>query len=255
MNHNIVIFSIHRYMLLIKREIALAKKPFLYAIAGVIGGLSIPVLLQIFSRTGFNNFFTSQSLIISLTIMSIVWASISFAELIQSSSRQLYLSLPASTFEKLAAKWLTISIIIPIVFMIIYMMYAYGFTFFMNIISTKELAYPAYDFSQIFQAFLRIILVQSIFYAGSVWMPKYSLLKTSLAIVVFWFCFAIFALICVRIIYFDYFKGMHFVMDNVNMNFQLDALTDQTWLRVFGAILIGFYFMTLTFFKLKEKEL
>ena len=255
MSNQSIIFSSKRFMILLKREINHAKRPFLYAIGGVFGGLSIGVLVQLFSNSNLHNTINIDSLVMSVAIMGIIWSSISFSELINPASKQQYLALPASTLEKILSKWSIVSILIPIFFMVCYILYSYAFTFVINALSTKNLTYAYFPINDLVKFILSLSLAQSIFFAGSVWMPKNSILKTGAGLVAVFFVIVIFTLFAMKIVFYDVIDGWSLNSRNIDGDFDLFKTVNSIYVKSIVYLITYTFFITVSYFKLKEKEL
>lgn len=255
MSNQSIIFSSNRFIILLKREINHAKRPFLYAIGGVFGGLSIGILVQLFSNSNMHNTLNIDSLLTSVGIMGIIWSSISFSELINPASKQQYLALPASTLEKILSKWSIVSILIPIFFIICYIMYSYAFTAVINGLSVKNLPFANFPINDLVKFILSLSLAQAIFFAGSVWMPKNSILKTGAGLVAVFFVICIFSLFAMKIIFYDVIDGWSFNSRNVDVDFPMFEAFNSVYVKSIVYLITYTFFITVSYFKLKEKEL
>lgn len=128
MKSSLFIFSPARFLNLLK-ENGIIKNTILIVFLSILGGLSVPMILQLFSQSNHKNLFTTETLIVNLAIMGVIFASLCFSEFIQTTSKQNYLSVPASALEKLLSKWTVISLLIPILYIVSYVGYSKIITF------------------------------------------------------------------------------------------------------------------------------
>ncbi|MCC6817030.1 MAG: hypothetical protein IT267_11505 [Saprospiraceae bacterium] len=251
-------FSSNRFIILVKREVLLNYKVLLVVLGSIVGIITLGMSWAHWYEAVQSNGFNSDNLIVSLAFLCIIWASISFVEIINTSGRQHYLSIPASHFEKLLSKWFTISLILPILFIILYIVYAYLCTVGINIFSSRNIDQPSFVIKDIIQGFSWLIVVQSIFYLGSISWPKYSLFKTIL--------FAFATIVSIGLIS-AFFVKLIFIGNNPNGGFisfsEQDLELNFNWitqenLRLLfkiSAVVGSLFLMTVAYFKLKEKEL
>ncbi len=248
------IFNTSRFINLLKREIILSVKPFLYVSAAILGSYFVGILFSLLGPHT-NNPFNTENLTISLGFLMIIWASISFHEIASSSGRQFYLSLPASHLEKISSKWLSISVLIPLLYTLSYTVFAYLTYYSMQLFGVNWTSAPRFDFGVIFKMISIYISVQSLFYLGSIVWPKHSIFKTGLSIFIVSMVLAMITLLFMRIVFFDYFQGASFKIDNHNSTFQFDTTFNSPIIRKIAVTVASLFTMIVAYFKLKEKEL
>ena len=83
MKSSLFIFSPARFLNLLKREWNYKKNTILIVFLSILGGLSVPMILQLFSQSNHKNLFTTETLIVNLAIMGVIFASLCFSEFIQ----------------------------------------------------------------------------------------------------------------------------------------------------------------------------
>ncbi|MCC6842110.1 MAG: hypothetical protein IT264_03455 [Saprospiraceae bacterium] len=255
MKSSILMFSPTRFINLFKREWNYKKNTILIVFISVLGGLSVPLILQILTQHNPKNLFTTETLIVNLAIMGVIFASLCFSEFIQTTSKQNYLSIPASALEKLLSKWFLISLVIPIIYIISYYGYSKLITFSANLFIKDKLEYSIIDLKVVWQFLLNIILVQSVYILGSVWMPKNSILKTSFGLFAILIFIAIFSFICFRITFHEYFTGLVMTGSGPNITINGDIFFESPIIRKLTGIVIFLFIMTVSLFKLREKQL
>ena len=255
MKPNILIFNNKRFLHLVKREWNHHKSTMLIVFTSITGGFLIPLLLQFFGSSNIENPFNTQTLISSLTIMSVIFASLSFAETIKTSGRQNYLSIPASHLEKLSSKWIMTALIIPLAYILFFILFGTIVSVIIQFFTTQEIRSEGFSISTILQFLPAIYLAQSVFILGSVWKPKYSLIKTSFAVLLTLFAIGIFAFLVFRISFNEYFEGMVISDHNLHIDVTIDELLKTKFSRYTAGFILFLTFMTSALFKLREKEL
>lgn len=249
------IFDSSRFFPLVKREIILNYKPFLIVFASIVGALTLGLVINQYFAPPKTNNFTTESLISSLGFLLIIWASISFHEIALTPGRQHYLSIPASHFEKVASKWLVISILIPLLLIIGFILYSYIIVPPLNLIGNFKVPSPSYDFDTLSRSYLSLIVFQSIFYFGSITWPKFSIFKTGFSIFLVTIVIGLIALLFVRVFFNQYFENGVIISNDLSFRFDPMEIVN---IPYFGSIIMfvtWIFFMTVTYFKLKEKEL
>lgn len=255
MKSNILIFDTTRFLHLVKRELNHHKSTMLIVFTSIAGGFLIPMVIQLFGSSNIKNTYNTQSLTSSLAIMSIIFASLSFAETIKTSGRQNYLSIPASHLEKLSSKWIMTALIIPIAYILFFILIGNIVPFILGFFTTHEIQSQGFSLSFILQFLPVLSLVQSVFILGSVWKPRYSLVKTSFAIFLTMLGIGLFAFFVFRITFNEYFEGMVINDHNLHIEASFDQLFESRLSRYLAGIALFFIFMTTALFKLREKEL
>ncbi|MGB3132298.1 MAG: ABC-2 transporter permease [Saprospiraceae bacterium] len=246
--------SITRLKLLLSREINTNKKSFLYSSLGVLGAMCIPLFIMLIFKEHSKGYFNLESMISFCSIFGLIWASLSFSELIQTSGKQFYLSLPASAEEKILSKWIIV-IIIPILVAIFYFIIGTLATFIFNTISIHNMEYMSISINDFLSAYPAMILTNSLFLLGSVWMPKYSIFKTGMVIFGSVIMIAIIGFIFFRIIFFKEFQSLFEINGDVSLSFNPVEYLQSTWLKYTLGCLLTIFFIVVSYFKLKEKEL
>jgi len=117
----------------------------------------------------------------ALLISGFILSSIVYLELGKFSTKQAYLTIPATTFEKWLSKWVISAILFPIAFVLLYQVFAQVCYWATARLGVELVRVSLFD-PLIWKFVGLYILLQSLFLLGSVSMPNYSLFK-SLAIV------------------------------------------------------------------------
>ena len=201
--------------------------------------------------------------IVGLTLLGAIFTSASFNELNNKSSALHYLSIPASTLEKLVSKWLVTGIIYVIAFNVFYFL----FTVLSNILTTALFGVSAPTFNP-FEKQVQLDLMSPFFIsklylalhttylAGAVCFRKYAYFKTIIAHT-FITLIMVGLISIVASVIFSSFIGEN--LANVR-------ITQEGWLfKSFGDLLptigklllwvvLPLWMLTYSYFKLKETE-
>ncbi len=241
-------FDMDRFLLILKRDLNESAKPMIIAILTICGTLLIFNLLQILTSEIGVNGFHSGTFIVSTTIMMLVGVSLSFAELRHTSSKVHYLTIPASTFEKLFSKWVIYAIAVPLVFYLCFFSVGALSTWFIKL-SARNIMPMIWPSLSEYLSMGSIWMVQSIFLAGAIYFPKNSFIKT-LGI-----------LIVLSLLYAFLSFGMLYLLLHENQTQHLSGfnlnLNDIPWpgsTKLIVQLLVFCFFMLLSYFKLKEEE-
>ncbi|MEO6191221.1 MAG: hypothetical protein ABIO44_13600 [Saprospiraceae bacterium] len=248
-------FDLNRFRFLLKREFLQSVRPLIYVCSAIMGSYTLGTIIQLFTNSNHTNGFNTGNLITSLGFALIIWASISFHEIANTPGRQQYLSLPASHLEKLSSKWFIISLVIPILFTLFFVIAGYLNYFIIDMVSSRPTSLPSFDWSTIVKSVIGLIGIQSLFYVGSIIWPKHSIFKTGLSIFVFLTGAAIVTFILARIIFPEHFNSNGFTMDEHSFSINFNPFETYPYLPKVLGIFGSIFFMTLAYFKLKEKEL
>lgn len=249
-------FSSTRFKNILLRELKIIKKPFLMVALGLISILCIPYFIGVlFGGAAFSikNYFNFESMISTTFIVGSIWASISFAELNQASGKQFYLSIPASTFEKILSKWL-ICIFLPVAFVIIYIGIANLITFVTNILIEQNINYLWPSFKNLSEFFPITILVNTLFFTVSIWSPKYSFFKTLFGVFGIFILLALINFLFARVLFYEHFNGMT-PNNNISINYNPFEIFNSNLWKYLAGIIVTIFLLVVSYFKLKEKEL
>ncbi len=252
-----------RFLHLILNELVSNYKAILIAIGSVFGVLLIINVASVGSYKEWNFNLVFYPLV--LFIGGFVVSSMAFSELFIKPRNIHYLSLPASSVEKLLAKLLLTTvgyILISLVLYEVFTLIASGIT---NIFF--GIGHPVFNpFHPLIWKMIRLyIITQSVIFFGSVYFKKLALIKTMLALSAFGTAISILAGIIFRIVFAHYFKGMSFIGGPEFMqsfSFDPGMGPDIEKLMKFSAqaVKIAFFwvmpvfFWVVSYFRLKETE-
>ncbi len=248
-------FEPSRFTFLLKREVSLAVKTLMYVALTTYGIYLLVGFLSLWNGHSDRNVFNTESLITSLSFMCIIWASVSFHEMANTPGRQFYLGLPASTFEKLGSKWLTISILIPVLFVVGYILVGYVAHFFSSAFMDYKILPPQIKIKQLTETMLGLMLAQSAFYLGSIVWPKHSIFKTGISLFAIFAFLAFISFIFFRVVFHEHFNGFAMESHNNNLNIKFNPFESYDLPGKIFLCVLYVLLMTASYFKLKEKEL
>ena len=245
-------FSIRRTTLLMGRYMALNFKYYAVIFSTMCGVLIGISLLKTWSNGGAydtDSFLGMGQLFIFL--MGLIITSTIFKELGTKSRGWFYMMLPANPMEKLLANWLISTVVYSVVASAVLVL-----TSMVNSLFTSLIFNESFYIVNPFRAdFLKLLLhyciIQSIFFLGAIYFEKNNFFKTLLAIVVSSIGLMIITGIVVKLI----FQSPEITIDPIEQNGTPEFL--ESFLL---AVKIGYYalivpfFLTVSYFRLKERE-
>ncbi|MEM1120599.1 MAG: hypothetical protein AAGJ18_09120 [Bacteroidota bacterium] len=257
-------FDGNRFRQLLSREVVLNQRIGLIVLATLFLILFINALTWAYNREGgYHAFGYPFFLVLTGSILS----SLAFTEMDQSHSKQFYLLLPASHFEKFLSKWLLLGVGYFAVFTIGYYLMAFvaqflGKTLFEFDLGTFSLLENENQlFIQLFFA------LQALFLLGAVYFRKYAVFKTLLSTFLTVICLVATAALLFRIVMFDMFEGLYYFRPAMEINGEMMTVqpssgfksfmqqNGESIIRLWGFWIIPAVLLVVGYFKLKEKEL
>lgn len=112
-------------------------------------------------------------------IVSTIFTSLSFSEYADKSQRSLYLSLPTNQFEKWITKVIIVFLFLPLLFILLYQIFALLTYRWDNIISLEQVRLNLAD-SFLWLHTKKILLFQCFVFLGAILFQRYSFFKTIL---------------------------------------------------------------------------
>jgi hypothetical protein len=247
-------FSMQRFMLLMKRYLMFNHKTLLIGLGAIAGTLMVIGLLQVVITRG--NFNLSALLTtgqIFVFVSGLILTSLSYNEIHVSARSQFYLTLPATTAEKLFSTWLITSIVYIVVANILLSLVL----LLTNAIAAVGWGSPISFFNPFTYSNLTMmgsyLVAQSIFFLGALYFRQNNFLKTLLSLFVL---SMVLNIIAVTIMYLLFGRtGVHggdFEMMNPGL-FGFLRGYGTLMVRTFSAAVVLFC-LTVSYFKLKERE-
>jgi len=178
-------FNIQRFINLLKRQFILNSKSIFIGLGAASGILFL--IFTIVASTQGKCLYNEQvsSMYNVYFIAGYIISSRLFKELSDSRTGYLYLTLPASNFEKLLAGWLYSSVLYSIVSVVLIIIITSLANFIASLIIGFEFTPFNYDFKYIMLAVGVYMITQSVFILGSATFKKQAFLKTLLALFIF----------------------------------------------------------------------
>jgi magnesium-transporting ATPase (P-type) len=246
-------FNIKRLYLLIQRQVVVNQKNLLISFAACFGATLTIFLLVIY---GSGSILYAPLMSISFSIMftgGLVFTSLGFKELHSPAKAYQYLTLPATTFEKLLSVWLLTSILHIIVSLLLILILALLGNLFALAIGVGTQSINELLHFGVFKLVWIYFVVQTVFLLGSCYFRKNNFLKTLLALFILGMVLSIYAGINGVVL----FHTLSF-----NMNDQTTSGTFRHFMQnSFPMIMhIVFYYLTapfflvVSYFVLKERQ-
>jgi len=257
-------FGIKRFYLLLKRDVFIQYKTYLTGLGAIFCILFIVNIASIASYNVWN--FNLVFYPLTLFIGGFVFTSLCFIELNQAQSRIFYISLPASSLEKLLSKLLITNIGYVTVSSILYFIFSVIVFLFNSVIFgfAHEIFNP---FHPVILNCIRIYLItHSIFFLGAVFFRKNAFLKTIVSLFVIALVYAVYILGISSLMYiFSSFSRHIYFSFDLFKNFSQNGIVYPSVVRVIAGILlytirILFWFFLapllwiISYFRLKEIE-
>ena len=252
------IFNIKRFGLLLRNDLFRNYRTLLIG-AGSVAAIYLIIILapMIFSHNCVGYDFHQGFFPMALFIGGFLLSAASFAEIHHSQKNTAFFMLPASRLEKLTSRLLLTNIV--------YVITAVVFYYLLNLVSIVLSAifgcgpFPVFNLftREMLIALLVYFVIQSIFLFGSIYFKNHAFMKTGLSLFALGNVIALFSLLMVRVVFFDFFNHMH-AADNF-------MATDFLYLKDIGETLLTIlkylfyfvlapYFWILSYIRLGEKE-
>jgi len=245
------IFDFNRFGLLVRKRFLDSKSSTIYEILGLAAFFAI--IFGLSALTGRISM-DAQGIgfTVGIVILGIVYADRAFSETKGKLKGMAFLATPASQLEKLLNAIFYTSVLFPIAFLLIFL--AVDGLFYVGLNATGLVKMDAISLVKLGSIgnFIRpLLIIQSVYMLGSIWFGKRSLLKTTLAIVLFYglliFVAAfIFNMSISKEYYNDSIPGIHVTLSN---EFSVvEWANNLLWL-------LPPFFWTVAYFRLAEKQI
>jgi hypothetical protein len=246
-------FKINRLYLLIQRQLIINKKNLLIAFAACFGTILTVFLLIIYG----SSIIQYQPLLaISFSVIFMggyIFTSIGFNELHSPEKAYQYLTLPATTLEKLLSVWLLTSLIYILVsFVLIGIIILIG-NLFALAIGVSTMGIGSITEVPVFTIIGIYLVTQTVFLLGSCFFRKNNFLKTLLALFVFGFALAIYMGINGMII----FHSFNFSINDQNTSESFRQFMTDTFpfiMKIVFSYLVAPFFLVVSYYVLKERQ-
>jgi hypothetical protein len=254
MNEN-SFFSITRTRYLLIRQLRFSTQSLLIGLGAVAGLIVFILSMQvIFNHSTLSSTAFLSQIIPFFFIGGYIFSSTIFSELRTPHRGYLYLTLPASTFEKLIVAWFISSVLyiagaVVIIFLINVLLMVVAIAFSANQVPVFNLFEPP-----VVKMYAIYLVTQPIFVLGAIYFRRINFLKTLLSLFVISLIIAIYTSIAARLIVFHHFSSIHF-----------DCDLPEAWQNFFENIFVPVikilfwyclapFFLVVSYFRLKERQ-
>lgn len=247
-------FSVQRFILLMKRYIIFNSKTLLIGLGALSGVMIFISLLQTYFAGGiFNLQALTQTGQTIIYIGGFILTSMVFKELHSPARSQFYLTLPATTSEKLFSSWILSSIgfiVAANVALSLVLLLSNGLA---SLIWSSSVGLFNPFSNQSIQAMSVFIVLQSIFFLGAIYFRKNNFLKTILSLFVISFIINIIVALFMYILFGQ--MGVGGNMENMPADFIITMeSTVPKMARIAFYGIIAPLCLLIAYFRLKERE-
>lgn len=246
-------FSMSRFLLVLKRYVALNQRTWLIGFLCVAGFLLaiavLPTMSSMFSvdRPGF---VAVRGLTLSLyTLGGLILTSMIFNEVHSPTKAFQFLTLPSTTFEKLLAAWFSGTVVYSVISLISIVILSVLIEVIKGINTGAWTPFNVFNpfTADVISTVLGFFFYQSIFLLGAVYFKKNNFIKTLLVIIVF--VLGTIFILNIGLLIFGLSQNQDFFM-----NIQLDAQQWITPLKYILGIGLTLFFIWLSYLQLKNKQ-
>jgi hypothetical protein len=247
-------FSLQRFLLLMQRYLSFNHKTLLIGFGAISGIIIVVGIIMAYNSVGY---FHIQPLVsfgqVLIFVAGLAITSNAYKEIHTPARSLFYLTLPATTSEKLFSNWFLTSLVYIIVANLVLMLVI----LIVNLIGMMFWSLPLNIFNPLSQENIRIMsvymVIHSIFFLGSLAFRKNNMLKTILSLFVVSMAINLIMILFAWILFRQ--VGFHYQPDTINSGLQ--TIIAQTLPKVaeimFYALIIPFCLLV-SYFKLKERE-
>lgn len=249
------IFDINRVKLLLTRQLWLNSTSLLIGFGAVAGVITFILSMRVIFNSNPIDMGDFAGLALpTFFISGYIFTSTIFSELRTAHRGYLYLTLPASTLEKLVVAWFISSILyivasIAVLYIINLLVMLVAFIF-------NAQPVPLYNLfdSWMLRIYAIYIVTQSIFLLGAIYFRGVNFLKTMLSLFVIGVVISILTTILARLIVFHDFRSIQFNNDmpDAMKDFILDIFVPSV--KVLFWYIMAPFFLVVSYYCLKERQ-
>ncbi len=247
-------FSAQRFTLLIKRYFVLNYKPWLIGLGALSGVLLLVSLINAYASGGSFNFPLITSLgSVFIFIVGFMTTSSVFKEIHTPARGQFFLTLPATTIEKLFSHWFITSIayiLIANIILYLVLLFANGLS---NLIWGMQWSFfNPFSIGNL-ELMGQYIVAHSLFFLGAVYFRKNNFLKTLLSL----FALYVFLGIILGLSAWAIFGSGGVLLDGNEINHEMQLQLESNFKlinRIFFAGIMAPFCLLVSYFKFKERE-
>jgi hypothetical protein len=251
-------FNLTRLSLLLKRQFLGSGKKYITGIAIGTGVVLMISLASVFlgGVAQISQFY--QSGLITYIIGGVIVSSMAFAEINKPETGYQLMTLPASSLEKFASTWLFTSVIYSLMAFVVLTLGAC----FLYVLGLFDLPIEGgmFNTNEMWMAFKQYFIGNTIFLAGAAAFKRNAFFKTLLSVMVVFIFFGIYGAILAKMIWLPNMAnnsmGSGIVINHTNFGGGIENIfgSTETALLAFKAF-IAIFFLSLGFYKFKEREL
>jgi hypothetical protein len=249
-------FDINRIKFLLSRQLRFSTQTLLIgfgAVAGLI--IFILTLTVIFDNAPVNNELFYGLIMPFVFAGGYIFTSTIFSELRTSHRGYLYLTLPASTLEKLFVSWFITSVLYSLAAMLI----MFSINLILMAVSVIFSAPPVPVFNlfepYVLKMYAIYMVTQPVFILGAIYFRRVNFLKTLLALFVIGFVISVYTTTAANLIVFHGFNSFEF--NNHDMPGSVQDFFENTFAPVITALFwycLAPFFLIVSYFRLKERQ-
>lgn len=247
------VFDINRLRLLLIRQLTMHFKTLLIASGAIIGMLIFIGSMMIFSGHPTIIAHSLTGLLMPFFFIGgYLLSSVMFSELNTPHKGYLYLTLPATAFEKLISAWLISSLLYVLFGMLVMWGINLYMILFASIVTGYEVEMITLFSLENIKIFGIYVVTQSVFFLGALYFRKVHFLKTILSLLLIVFGVAIYSVIVTKLLLGD---SIHNMSTSIHNTFDFN---DYSAFSAIPKYLFWFalapFMLTVSYFRLKERE-
>jgi len=252
------ILDINRLKCLLARQIRFNYKILLIASGAITGLLMFTgTMMLLFSGQNMDQRTFLGMIMPYFFVGGYVFSSVVFHELNSPHRGYLYLTLPASAFEKLLSAWLVSSVLYVLFVGVV--MYILNFYY---LLVASSFAHKTVEIFNMFspgviKAMGVYLVTQSIFFLGAIYFRKVNFLKTILALFVITLIIAFYSGVLSKILFDTTSFNNNWMIQNTKHSFDFKHMGDHV-IAPIAKVLFWYcmapFFLIVSYFRLKERE-
>ena len=202
------VLDIRRMGYLARRDFINEWRGIAIASGAVAGAMFLGAVLHLFFG-GLQTMDYASFLSRTLAIWGIISASLAFTSLHDKTRNEVYLMLPASSFEKTLVRLLWVSLFTPL-FIMVMLTLASVFTELVTTLLFQTPFSPLNPFQGVFLKVVGyVVIIQSVFFLGAAWFRKAHFIKTVFTLILLSITLGILSTVFFRLVFASYFEGFH----------------------------------------------
>jgi hypothetical protein len=246
-------FSLNKIVLLIRRQLTINSKNLIIAFSACLGILVIINFLTIYFGGR-----VEPDLIISLSFVLMflggyIFTSMAFNELHSPQKAYQYLTLPATTLEKITSVWFLTTIVYVIASLLLFVILVFLSNLFAALVGSLTVSYEVLLNYPVWKIIWIFMVTQSVFLLGSCYFKKNNFLKTILTLFIIGIILMIYAVINGYLLFGSEFNGIDGNSMNGNLSLFMEEIFPKIIQFIFNYLLAPFFYVV-SYFTLKERQ-